>query len=367
MTDLSQDEQWMRMALRLAARGRLTTRPNPMVGAVVVRSGRIVGSGFHRAAGKPHAEILALRQAGASAVGATLYVSLEPCAHTGRTPPCAEAIAAAGIRRVVAAMIDPNPKTNGRGLRWLRGHGIRTKVGILGEEAKRLNEVFITWIRKRRPFVTVKVAQSLDGKIATRTGESRWISGLEARAWVHRLRAQVDAVLIGVETVLKDDPLLTVHSAKGNNPIRVVLDSHLRTLANARLFSSCSPVLIAAARGASYQKEKKLRQAGAEILRLPARDGRVDLQALLRQLARREISHLLIEGGGETIASAFAARAVDRVCWIVAPLVVGGRQAPTAVEGMGVSSLNQAVRLKDLSVQHLGPDLLLQGYVHWNR
>lgn len=358
---VSRDERFMRLALRLATRAYGRTRPNPLVGAVVVRSGRIVGRGFHRKAGQPHAEVLALRQAGRSAKGATLYVSLEPCAHTGRTPPCSEAIKTAGVRRVVAAMIDPNPKTSGRGLRWLKAHGIRTEVGVLEDQARALNEIFITWMMKKRPFVTVKAAQSLDGKIATRTGESRWISGPEARIWAKRLRSRVDAVLVGAGTVLKDDPLLTAGST---SPLRIVLDSSLKTPPSARLFTRPGPVLIACTSAGSRERERKLREAGAEVHRFPPQKGRVPLSALLRYLARREISHLLIEGGGETISSALAARAVDRIYCVVAPLVIGGTEAPTAVEGKGIASLARAVRLEKLSVSRLGPDLLIQADVY---
>jgi len=335
---------------------------------------------------------LALRQAGALAQGATLYVTLEPCAHTGRTPPCTEAILAAGIRRLVAATIDPNPRNNGRGLRWLRAHGIRTEVGVLEEEARRLNEQFFTRMTRRRPFVTVKVAQSLDGKIATRSGDSRWISGPTARAWVHRLRAKVDAILLGVETVLKDDPRLTVRAGQGTpDPLRVILDSQLRIPPTARLFSSRAPVLIATTRSASRAKERRLRRAGADVLRLPApvrpwispvaggrhdrpigaggpaREGQVDLKGLLRQLAKREISHLLIEGGGEVIASAFAAQAVDRVAWIIAPKILGGRDAPTSVDGIGISRLRQAIPIQNIRFHRLGSDLLVEGDVQFRR
>ena len=391
----------MRLALKLAARGRGATRPNPMVGAVVVCNGRIVGRGFHRGAGQSHAEVLALRQAGRRAAGATLYVTLEPCAHFGRTPPCVEAICAAGIRRLVAAMIDPNPRNRGRGLRELKRHGIRTTVGVLESQARQLNEVFVTWMTRNRPFVTVKVAQSIDGKIATRTGNSRWISGPVAREWVHRLRAQVDAILVGVGTVLKDDPRLTAripfvvlrrrrtrpwrgqtHHEQGKpftlslskgeqgslkQPVRVILDTYLRTPSTARIFSSRTPVLIAAGKAAPRKQEERLRRTGAEILRLPQQDGRVDLKALLKELARREISHLLVEGGGEVIASAFSARAVDRVHCLIAPKVIGGRQAPTAVEGRGFASLDQAIPLTPLRFRRLGPDLLVTADGHWNR
>ena len=376
----------MHLALALAAKARGRTRPNPMVGAVVVRAGRVVGTGWHRRAGGPHAEVLALRHAGPRARGATLYVSLEPCAHTGRTPPCTEAIASAGIRRVVAAMKDPNPKNRGRGLRRLKARGIRTSVGLLEKEARALNRVFITWRTAGRPFVTGKVAQSLDGKIATRRGSSRWISGPAAREWVHRLRGQVDAILVGVGTVLKDNPRLTVRNpvtlrqaqgerpARGElvepragQPIRVILDSRLRTPPRARIFASRSVVVIAATARASTSREARLRRAGAEILRVPSRNGRVDLRALLRQLAKREISHLLIEGGGEVIASAFEARVVDRLACIIAPTIIGGRDAPTAVEGTGVKSLNAAVRLGNVHVHPLGKDLLVTADVHRHR
>ena len=350
----------MRLALKLAARARGGTRPNPMVGAVVVRSGRIVGTGFHRRAGAPHAEVIALKKAGSKARGAILYVSLEPCAHFGRTPPCATAIAGAGIRRVVAAMIDPNPKNRGRGLQWLRNRGIQTKVGLLEKEARALNEIFVTWKTTGRPFVTVKVAQSLDGKIATATGDSKWISSPAARRWAHFLRAQADAILVGVETILKDNPQLTARvGRRSRQPVKVILDSTLRTPPIARLFSSRTPVIIATSKRAPAAREKHLVRAGAEILRFPAQDGRVSLKALLKELARREISHLLIEGGGEVIASAFATKAVDRIACIIAPKIIGGRTAPTAVEGSGLRMVRDAIPLKNFSIRRLGPDLLV--------
>lgn len=357
----------MRLAFRLAAKAQGATRPNPMVGALVVRGGRIVGRGFHRGAGRPHAEVIALQQAGGSARGATLYVSLEPCAHFGRTPPCTHAILNSGIRRVVVAMRDPNPKIRGRGLKQLWAQGIRTTVGVLKEEAKRLNRIFVTWMTRRRPFVAVKAAQSLDGKIATRTGESRWISGPQARGWVHRLRSQVDAILVGVETLLKDDPRLTVRrGGRSGSPVKVILDSRLRTPPSARIFSSHTPVIIATTKRASSEREKRLHRAGAEIIRFPAQGGRVPLKTLLRELARREISHLLIEGGGQVIASAFEARAVDEMHCIIAAKVLGGERSPTAVEGVGVASLKRAIPVRNITVKRLGSDLLVTGDVYWN-
>lgn len=362
------DERFMRLALRLAAKAGGATRPNPMVGALVARGGKIVGRGFHQQVGLPHAEVIALAQAGTKASGATLYVSLEPCAHTGRTPPCTEAILKSGIHRVVAAMVDPNPKARGRGLKQLRALGIRTTVGLLGKEAQRLNKVFVTWMKTRRPFVTVKVAQSLDGKIATRSGQSRWISGPVARAWAHRLRGQVDAILVGEETLLKDNPRLTVRlNGKRKSPVKVILDSHLRTPPSARIFSSGTPVIIATTKKASFKREEHLRRAGAEVIRFPAQSERIPFRLLLRELAKREISHLLIEGGGRVIASAFEERSVDRICFLMAPKVIGGEEAPTAVEGTGVTSLRRAIPVRNVTVKPLGSDFLVTGDVHWNR
>ena len=347
----------MRLALELAAKGGGKTRPNPMVGAVVVANGRVVGSGYHRRAGGPHAEVVALRQAGARARGATLYVSLEPCAHTGRTPPCVEAVLRSGVRRVVAAMVDPNPLNRGRGIRRLKSRGLQVKAGVLEGAARRLNELFVNRMEKGRPFVTVKMAQSLDGKIATRAGQSRWITGPKARRWVHRLRSEVDAILVGIRTVLKDDPRLTVRSGgvKGAAPLKVILDSKLRTPPKARIFSSCGPVLIAATAAAPRAREKRLVRAGAEVVRLPSRGGRVDLKALLKELAQREISHLLIEGGGETIASAFQARAVDRVAWFISPRIIGGRGA--------AAPFSNAAPLSNVEVEPIGPDWLVKADV----
>lgn len=358
------DGTHMRRALLLAARAGSGTYPNPMVGAVVVRAGKVVGEGFHRRAGGPHAEVIALKRAGARARGATLYVTLEPCAHTGRTPPCVEAVAQAGVRRVVAAMTDPNPLNRGRGLRRLKASGIRASTGLMEKEARALNRPFVTRMTRGRPFVTVKMAQSLDGKIATASGESRWISGPKARAWVHRLRAESDAVLVGVGTVLKDDPLLTARlRGVKREPARVVLDSRLRTPVGARLFNAPAPVLIATTRGASRERERRLRERGAEVERFPSEKGRVSLKAVLRWLARREVTRVLIEGGGEVAAAAFEAGVADRVCWIIAPKIIGGRKAPTSVEGTGARFLRAAIPLKNFQVRRLGEDLLVTGDV----
>ena len=369
---MTTDERFMRRALVLAARGGSATHPNPNVGAVVVKGGRIVGEGYHRVVGGPHAEVVAQRRAGRRARGATLYVTLEPCAHVGRTPPCTEAIAASGVRRVVAAMTDPNPRTRGRGVSRLRADGTRVSVGLLADEARRLNEVFVTAMTRRRPFVTAKIAQSLDGKIATRTGASRWISSPQARRFAHRLRASADAICVGVRTVLLDDPLLSNRLASrngggtthGRQPIKVILDSRLRTPLTAQIFSpqSPAPVIVATTVRASTALAARLRAHGATVLVQPARWGRrqVRWRWLCEVLFRRGIQHLLIEGGGEVLASALAEGVVDRGYWIIAPMVVGGRSAPTSVGGEGVTDLARARRWDRWRIMRLGSDLLVQ-------
>jgi diaminohydroxyphosphoribosylaminopyrimidine deaminase/5-amino-6-(5-phosphoribosylamino)uracil reductase len=358
------DSCWMRRALRLAARGRGWTSPNPMVGAVIVKGGRVVGEGYHHMVGGPHAEVNALRVAGGAARGATLYVTLEPCCHHGRTPPCTEAVIAAGIRRVVAAMRDPDPRVNGKGLAQLRSAGIGTEVGVLEAEAGRLNEAYLKRITTGLPFVSLKAAMSLDGKIATSVGESRWITGEKARALGHRLRASHDALLTGVETVLADDPELTVRLARGRTPLRVVADSQARTPPDARLLTADQrPPVIAVTGRAPLARRRRLERAGAQVWVLPAREGRINLKALMQRLVGAGIQSVLVEGGGTLAESALAAGLVDRVYFFIAPLLIGGAAAPTAVEGPGVRHLARAWRLKDMRVRRVGEDVLIVGDV----
>ncbi len=341
----AQDKRFIKISLELASKAKGLTSPNPCVGAVVVKNGRIIGKGYHKYAGGPHAEIYALRQAGKRAEGATLYVSLEPCSHYGRTPPCVDAIISSGIKRVVAAMKDPNPKNNGKGLRILRRNGIKADVGILEAEARRLNEDFVKYITKRMPFVAVKVAQTLDGKIATRTGDSKWITGQKARKFVHKLRSEVDAIMVGRGTVLKDDPLLTVRlkGRKVKQPLRIILSGRSKIPSKARILNS--------------------KGGGVIIVTTKEKSRRVDIRPLLKELAKREITSVLIEGGGETIASAFEAGVVDKVYFFIAPKVIGGREAPTSVEGKGVEKAGKAVRIEKTSFHKIGDDLLIEGYV----
>ncbi len=361
------DLQYMREALALARRGRGRTSPNPMVGAVVVKGSTVVGRGFHARAGGPHAEVIALNEAGEQAQGATLYVTLEPCSHFGRTPPCVGRVIQAGIRRVVVAMEDPNPKVSGGGIRRLRRAGLAVEVGLLEEEARRLNEVFIKHIATGRPFVVLKTALTLDGKIATRTGHSRWVTGAQARAVVHRLRDEHDAILVGVGTVLKDDPRLTVRLEDGNgkDPVRVILDSRGRTPSQARVLTgtSAAPTLIATTKEARLEEVERLKRAGAEVLILPAHGGRVSWESLLEELAARGCTSLLIEGGAEVNASALAAGVVDKAIFFFSPKIVGGKGAPGPVGGTGVEKMSQALRLEKIRVRCIGEDFMVEGYV----
>ena len=321
------DESYMREALRIAEYARGRTAPNPLVGAIIVRDGTIIASGWHRAAGEPHAEIHALRMAGELARGATLYVTLEPCAHHGRTGPCAEAVIAAGIARVVIALCDPNPLVAGRGRALLKEAGIEVVTGVCEAEARRQNEVFLKWVTQRRPFVTLKTAMTLDGKIASHTGASQWITGEAARTRVHEYRDVNDAILVGIGTVLADDPSLTTRlpDRTGHNPLRIVLDSEARTPLDAKLVTDgAAPTLIV--------------------------------------VSAREITSLVVEGGGTVNWSFLAGGYVDKVHAFIAPMLMGGAAAKTPVSGTGFDSPQTALQLRDVTVEQLGADILVTGY-----
>jgi diaminohydroxyphosphoribosylaminopyrimidine deaminase/5-amino-6-(5-phosphoribosylamino)uracil reductase len=363
---LDQDQFFIARTLELAALARGKTSPNPMVGAVVVGDGTVLGEGYHHQAGTPHAEILALRQAGLQARGATLYVSLEPCCHFGRTPPCTEAIIRAGIKRVVAATPDPNPLVAGNGLKALQQAGLAVRSGVLDAEARRLNEAFFKYILAGQPFVTLKAGISLDGKIATRTGDSKWITGPEARNLVQHLRAENDAVLVGIGTVLADDPSLTVRlPGVEKKPLRVVADSSLRIPPESRLVQTAwdCPTIVAAVEGQCPPGKKELlRSRGVEVWELPGVDSRVDIRALLRELGRRELVSLLLEGGSLLNANFLKGRAVDKFIFFVAPRIIGGSGAPGPFGGAGAATLSEAQRLTILECGQIDADLMITGY-----
>ena len=349
-------------ALRIAANARGRTSPNPLVGAVIVKDGRIVAEGWHRQAGTPHAEIHALKMAGELAKGATLYVTLEPCSHFGRTPPCANAIVEAGIKKVVVAMSDPNPKVAGRGFQILKEAGIEVEVGLLEEEARKLNEVFIKWVTTNKPFVTLKTAMSLDGKIATATGQSKWITAEASRKRVHELRDINDAIMVGIETVLKDNPILTTRINNGKSPIRIVVDSNARTpLASNIVTNHQAKTIIAVTENAPEERVNALKKSGIEIIF--AGDGeRVDLNILINELAKREITSVLLEGGGTLNFGMIEAGLIDKIYAFIAPKIIGGRSALTPIEGNGFESLNDAIELKNVTTEMIDNDILITGY-----
>jgi diaminohydroxyphosphoribosylaminopyrimidine deaminase/5-amino-6-(5-phosphoribosylamino)uracil reductase len=361
------DERYMKMALGLAAKSAGWVSPNPMVGAVVVQAGEVVGRGWHRRYGAPHAEVEALMAAGDLSRGATLYVTLEPCNHHGKTPPCTEAILAAGVKRVVAATTDPNRRVSGGGAAFLRERGLQVEVGLLAEEVRHLNEAWFAWVETGLPFVIVKAACSLDGKIATRTGDSKWLTGEAARAFGHRLRHECDAILVGIGTVLADDPQLTARLTRRRalDPIRVVLDSHLRTPLSAHLLHVSSPVTtwVACTETAPAEKIKALEALGAEVLVLPAENNRVALRPLLDELGRRRVQSLLVEGGAEVLGAFLDQRRVDKFYFFYAPKILGGKDAYPAVAGRGAATLAEAHQARNLSLRRLGPDLLVRGYL----
>jgi len=367
-TDSDLDERYMRQALDLARRGAGTASPNPMVGAVVVSRDEVVGRGYHERPGLPHAEVLALDQAGGAARGATLYVTLEPCAHWGRTPPCTDAIIRAGIRRVVAAMEDPDHQVRGRGLRRLAEAGVETSLGTAADAARRLNEAYVRHRTTGRPFVTAKWAMSLDGRIATRSGDSRWISGAASRSLAHVLRAASDAILVGIGTVLRDDPQLTARDLPGGRrvdrqPARIVVDSRLRIPLGARVLARDGvAVIVATTRRADGDARRALEARGVEVVVADGPDGRVDLRGLCETLGRRSIMSLLVEGGGTVHGACMDAGLVDKVVVFVAPLILGG-PAPGPVGGAGVERLAEAWRLTQTTMHRVEQDIVIEGYV----
>ena len=364
---MNEHEQYMHQALALAEKGKGWTSPNPIVGAVVVKNGRVVGQGYHQKAGGAHAEVNAIDDAGEKARGATIYVTLEPCNHFGRTPPCTQKIIAAGIQRVVVAMADPNPDVKGGGNLHLQNQGIEVITGVCEDQARTLNEAFTTWISTGKPFVILKCAATLDGRIATRTGDSRWITGPAARRYVHRIRQAVDGIMVGVETVKKDDPSLTtrLEGEAGADPTRIILDTHLTTPPTAKLLHQTSeaPTWIVCGPDADAGCRTALENTGARVITAAVANGRIDLPALMKQLGGLQIGSLLIEGGGTVVGSALATGIVDKLCLFYAPKLLGGDDGIPMCRGIGPERMQDALAVHDLEVLRFDADVLLQGYL----
>ena len=361
-----QDLRFMRRALELARRGEGRVHPNPMVGALLVRRGRILAEGAHEFFGGPHAERNALKDIRSVPPDATLYVTLEPCDHFGKTPPCSVEMIRRGVRQVVVAMKDPNPLVAGRGLRRLKKSGVAVRVGVLEKEAKELNRYYIHWVQNKTPYVTAKIGQSLDGKIATRTGQSRWITGEASRKRAHQIRKSSDAVLVGVNTLLKDDPLLTVRlpGAKAQ-PLKVILDTSLKTPPGASIFSKRSPAqtLIFTSPRVSKHRIRQMEKKALVVVVPQTGSGMLDWRAILRSLGARGVTHLLIEGGGEVLGSAFSKKIVNEAYFFTSPRVIGGRAAVGSVGGEGVARLEHSVHFKRWDVEKIGTDILFHGFL----
>jgi diaminohydroxyphosphoribosylaminopyrimidine deaminase/5-amino-6-(5-phosphoribosylamino)uracil reductase len=360
----------MKHALSLAELALGYTSPNPAVGAVIVKDEKVVGVGFTQSPGSAHAEVMALRQAKDRTRDATMYVALEPCCHQGRTPPCTQAIIEAGISEVHVALTDPNPLVSGNGIKLLKEAGINVQVGEHEEEARRLNESYIKFITTGMPFVTTKFAMSLDGKIATREGDSKWISSYESRHFVHRLRHTVDAIMVGANTVVVDDPQLTARrcSSKGGKtrvqPLRVIVDGKGRTPSSARVFSEPGKTLVVVAQPLNPRKTRSLEKAGAEVVELPAKEAIIDLAELLKLLGKRQVTSVLVEGGSELFGSLFDNCLVDKALVYISPIIIGGEKAKNAVGGKGVGKISDAVHLDNVRMENSGSDMVICGYLH---
>lgn len=361
---------YMERALALAAKGRGTTTPNPMVGAVIVKDGRVIGEGYHIRAGEGHAEVNAFKNATEDVTGATMYVTLEPCSHYGKTPPCADKIIEKGIGRVVVGALDPNPLVAGRGIEKIRNAGIPVVTGVLAEKSIQLNEVFMKYIVTKRPFVLLKAAMSLDGKIATAAGESQWISCEASREEVHRLRHELTGIMAGIGTVLADDPMLNCRIEGGKQPIRIILDSHLEIPESSRLVASAGeyPLIVATLEESRPEKKEHLKTLGVQILEIPAdENGHVNLDILMDRLGEMKIDSILLEGGGRLAEGALRAGIVDKVQFYIAPMLIGGEQAKTPVEGQGIDALKDAWHLTGLQSEIIGDDIKVTGYIKESR
>lgn len=358
------DEYFMELALRLAKKAKGRTLPNPMVGALVVKNNKVIGWGYHERAGLPHAEVIALDRAGKNVKGAKLYLTLEPCTHFGRTPPCVNRIIKSGIKEVIIGMVDPNPVNNGKGIDLLRKNSIKVRVGFLEAELKKLNAPFIKYITKRMPYVTVKVGQSLDGKIAAKTGDSKWITSDKSRAYAHRLRQNYDAIMVGVNTVLRDNPTLNVWFSK-RQPLKIIIDSQLSTPQDANIFSRNNRVIIVTlpVKEGQETENRKILAQKAKILEVKEKAGQINLKDMMKKLSQLEITNIFVEGGGTLIGSLFDEGLVDKVLFFISPKIIGGKEAISSVMGRGISRVEKAVKLKDVRIKRIAEDFLVEGNV----
>lgn len=362
---LSYDEKYMRLAMQLAGNAIGRTSPNPLVGAVIVKDNRVVGCGWHRKAGTPHAEVHALNQAGELAQGADVYVTLEPCAHYGKTPPCAKALVEAKVKNVYGGLLDVNPKVAGKGFKILEDAGIHVEYGFLQDELRKQNEVFFKWIEHKKPFIVLKAAMTLDGKIATATGQSKWITNETSRAYGYKLRDIYDGIMVGINTVIEDNPMLTARVDGGKNPIRIVVDSSLKIDINANVVQDKSAkTIIATTDKANKDKILKLQAQDVDVIVVDKDENdKVDIEKLLDILGQQNICSILVEGGATLSGSFVAKKLVDKVYFFIAPKIIGGKEAKTPVAGTGILNLQEALTLKDIQIEKLEEDILIIGRV----
>lgn len=364
--DKESDIKYMRIALNLAKKGVDKTSPNPAVGSILVKNNKILGKGFHKFAGGNHAEVNAIQQAGDETYGATMYVTLEPCCHYGKTPPCVSAIKKAGIKKVVIGMKDPNPRVCGNGIKELRKEKIKVELGILENDAKKLNEVYIKYITTKMPFVILKYAMTFDGKIASITGDSKWISGISSREFVQKLRSKVDAILVGVNTVIKDNPRLTVRGIAHKNPVRIVLDSFCRIPLLSNVLDNSVKTIIATTHFAPKNRIERIKETGAHVLVVKSKNKKIDIKILFKELGKIGITNVFIEGGSEVNSDALLSGIVDKIYVFISPLILGGKKAITSVGGDGIKFVKDAIKIENLKIKKIGTDFLLEGYVHRN-
>lgn len=362
---LSYDEKYMRLAMQLAGNAIGRTSPNPLVGAVIVKDNRVVGCGWHRKAGTPHAEVHALNQAGELAQGADVYVTLEPCAHYGKTPPCAKALVEAKVKNVYGGLLDVNPKVAGKGFKILEDAGIHVEYGFLQDELRKQNEVFFKWIEHKKPFIVLKAAMTLDGKIATATGQSKWITNETSRAYGYKLRDIYDGIMVGINTVIEDNPMLTARVDGGKNPIRIVVDSSLKIDINANVVQDKSAkTIVATTDKADKDKILKLQAQDVDVIVVDKdKNDKVDIEKLLDILGQQNICSILVEGGATLSGSFVAKKLVDKVYFFIAPKIIGGKEAKTPVAGTGILNLQEALALKDIQIEKLEEDVLIIGRV----